>query len=404
MKKTINSQKRKAIWLVAGGPMQLLAAQKVKALGYALILTDGSKNCICAKLADKFVHLDTFAINENVAMAKKLRTQYDICAVFTAGADCHETVAVVAQHLGVHGIDPAISHMCRHKNETRSILSKAGIAQPTVITAKSHAEAVDAAIQIGLPVALKATDNSGSRGFHRIDKIKDLTKSLFKQSLQNGTSGLVIVEELLIPLPIPMAEQSVETVWYNGKMRWFNWTDRLFRKDFDSVKHPWKEKDNPYKNMSWAVELAHFNPADHGPKIQKEVETLLYEAGNAIGMRKQKGGHILKADIMLTINGPRIIELTPRCSGGWDSAYSTPARGADCIGGVIHLALNGTLNEENWKRYFAFSNPNRIVSVLSKVNPRAKDCIGRRFAGGVGKDRPSAMKAAYENMCAKQWL
>ena len=44
MKKTINSQKRKAIWLVAGGPMQLLAAQKVKALGYALILTDGSKN------------------------------------------------------------------------------------------------------------------------------------------------------------------------------------------------------------------------------------------------------------------------------------------------------------------------------------------------------------------------
>jgi len=41
--------------------------EKVKAMGCALILTDGSRSCALRPMADEFVHLDTFDIAGNSA-------------------------------------------------------------------------------------------------------------------------------------------------------------------------------------------------------------------------------------------------------------------------------------------------------------------------------------------------
>src|SRR5258706_8658440 len=168
-----------AIWLVAGGAMQRRAAEKIKAMGYALVLTDGSASCALRPMADEFIHLDTFDFAGNSARADALRSRYDIRAVFTAGADCHETVAVLARHLGLHGIDPGIAHLCRYKNLTRERLTERGIPQPHLRDASIHGQALAAAAEIGFPIALKATDNSGSRGFSRIDRKEDLTPAAF---------------------------------------------------------------------------------------------------------------------------------------------------------------------------------------------------------------------------------
>jgi biotin carboxylase len=315
--------------------------------------------------------------------------------VFTAGADCHETVAVLARHLGLQGIDPAIAHLCRYKNRTRECLKAKGIAQPLLREARTPEQAIAAAIEIGFPIALKATDNSGSRGFSRIDRKADLTRAAFQHARDNGTTGIVIVEELLLPQQGTIAEQSVETVWYDGQMRWLNWVDRLFRKDFDSIAHPWNAADDPYRDISWAIELGHLNPAEHGPQVRQDVEALVRRAGEAIGMGTQKGGHILKADIMLTTKGPMILELTPRLSGGWDSALSTPERGADFIGGALHLALGEKLDEKIWHNHFAYRNPERAIAVLAQLREEAHDCIGREFAWGAGPDRIAALRVAY---------
>jgi len=384
--------------------MQRLAAEKIKALGYALILTDGSPSCAVRPIADAFVDLDTFDIPGNIERADELRTRYDIGAVFTAGADCHETVAALARHLGLHGIDPAIAHLCRYKNRTRERLRDSGIPQPALLEAGTHAQAIAAAEEIGFPIALKATDNSGSRGFSRIDGRQDLTLAAFERARENGTTGIVIVEELLLPQSQTIAEQSVETVWYDGQMRWLNWVDRLFRKDFDSVAHPWSDRDDPYREISWAIELGHLNPAEHDAQVRHDVEALVRRAGEAIGMGNQKGGHILKADIMLTTKGPMILELTPRLSGGWDSALSTPERGADFIGGALRLALGEKLDEEIWRDHFAYRNPARVIAVLAQVRQEAQDCIGREFAWGAGPDRAAALQAAHSAYRAGRFL
>jgi biotin carboxylase len=384
--------------------MQRPAAEKIKAMGCALILTDGSSSCALRPMADEFVHLDTFDMAGNSARADALKTRYDIRAVFTAGADCHETVAVLARYLGLHGIDPAIAHLCRYKNLTRERLREKGIPQPLLREADSHEQALAAAEEIGFPIALKATDNSGSRGFSRIERKEDMTRAAFQRARDNGTTGIVIVEELLLPQAGSIAEQSVETVWYDGQMHWLNWVDRLFRKDFDSVAHPWNAADDPYRDISWAIELGHLNPAEHPSQVRHEVEGLARRAGEAIGMGSQKGGHILKADIMLTTKGPMILELTPRLSGGWDSAHSTPERGADFIGGALRLALGDRLDEKLWRDHFAYREPERVIAVLAQIRQDAQDCIGREFAWGAGPDRARALEAAYRAYREERFL
>lgn len=384
--------------------MQRAAADAVRARGLKLILTDGNPHCILAPSADVFLPFDTFAIAQNKARAAELAKDYDIRAVFTAAADCHETVAEVARALQLPGIDPAIAHACRYKYETRKILTAAGIPQPRYAIVDSLAEAAKALTAIGLPAALKATDNSASKGFTRLDQASDLNEKSFAHALANGSTGLAIIEELLIPVPGEIAEQSVETVWFDGRMRWLNWVDRLFRKDFSLLQVPWSPQNDPYSTMSWAIELAHFNPADHKPALRREVENLVRRAGEAMGMGGQRGGHILKADIMLTTRGPVILELTPRLSGGWDSSFSSPQRGADFAGGALALALGETLDDALWRRYFQYGNPYRVVAVLARVEPGARDCIGRDFAPGIGSDRASALRQAYESQQAGKFL
>ena len=390
----------KAIWLFAGGPMQTPAAKKIKEDGFHLILTDINPDCYCNKYADEFVELDTFDINRNLKKAKDLMDKYEIKAVLTAAADCHETVAHVAKYLRLPGINPEISNICRQKHKTREILTDAGLLQPRFIVVENINDARKFANELNVPVVMKATDNSGSRGFSFIESAKDINDDNFNLALENGTSGKIIIEESLQPRDDIISEQSVETMWTNGKMYWLNWVDRVFRSDLDLL----GINTDIYENLGWAVELGHINPAVHDDEIKNNVKDLVYQAGTAIGLHRQKGAHILKADIMLTGNGPVILELTPRLSGGWDSSGSTPARGADFIGGVIEICKNNDINDNIIGKYFSFKNKELFSSVVAYAEKGSTDNIGRKFSIATAAKREDSFKKALKKMKDKDYV
>lgn len=394
-KKTGGAKREKAIWFFAGGPMQEIAARKVLERGYRLLVTDRNPDCVCAAYADEVVPLDTFDIQGNLKAAPGLGKKYRIEAVLAPAADCHETVAFVGKALGLPAIGPEISRRCRYKNVTREVLTNAGIPQPAFRTARTAGEARDFLREIGGRGVVKATDNSGSRGFSAVREPEELTDEAFARAVAAGTTGLAVVEEMLAPVEEEIAEQSVETLWHNGRMYWLNWVDRLFRKDFLLFA---SLKTGIYEGVSWGVEIGHINPAVHSYETKAAVVDLVRRAGVAVGMHREKGGHIFKADIMLTRNGPYVLEVTPRLSGGWDSSASTPARGADFAGGAIALALGERLTLDAWHRYFQYRDPERFASVLARIEEGATDCIGRRFSIGSDYDREGAIRNALANL------
>lgn len=383
------------MWLFAGGAMQVAAARRIRELGLDLIVTDRDTDCPCARFASELVALDTFDVAGNLKAAERLARGYTIKAALTVAADCHETVAHVARRLGLPGVDPALSKICRFKTLTREVLAEAGVPQPRSAIVESLDEARRSASEIGLPVVVKATNNSGSRGLSFINDIQQLDAGAMERALEAGTTAKAIVEECLAPVEDVISEQSIETLWQDGRMYWLNWVDRLFRKDLSLLGF---SEAGRGEGLGWGVELGHVNPAVHPVNVKEEVYRQVWQAGCAIGMDRQRGGHILKVDIMLTARGPRILELTPRLSGGWDSSASTPARGADFVGGAIALALGEPVDLASWHRYFEYRDPACFAAVVAEIEPGAQDCIGRRFAIGTAYERREALEHAFQQV------
>ncbi len=381
--------------------MQRPAAEAAKELGFSLIVSDRNPDCPCSALADAFFRLDTFDIRGHIAAAEEARRDWSIEAVFTAGADCHWTVALLAKHLGCHGLDPDLARACRFKHKTRQILQRAGIPQPRWGTARTLHEAKRVASTLGGPFVIKATDNSGSRGFSRLETPEDLDRDVFRRAVDAGTTGMVLIEEALTPDLRLMAEQSVETLWYNGKMYWLNWVDRIFGRDL----HRLPEEIAPsYRHVKDGIEIGHVNPSQHPETHLAQVQRLMDRTGRALGFDRQQGGHILKGDIFWTESGPFVLEVTPRLSGGWDSAGSTPARGANFIAGALRLALGEPLTEGLWRDCFRYAEPASVAAVLAVVPENAADCIGRRFSLGTGRTCNTALLKAWAALQAGNYL
>lgn len=366
---------KKAIWMITGGPMQVIAAKKIREKGYFLIVSDRNPKAACAPLADLFLAIDTFDVNAHLAVCDAIHKKHDIKAVMTFGADCHYTVANVAAHLGLPHINPAISSTCRDKTKTRQLLQSAGLYQPASYSVKSYEEAL-LIFEKNPETAfvIKATDNSGSRGFQVIKNKNTFTREKFQYTLGYGTTGYVILEEQLQADPHQISEASVETIWFEGKMYWVNWVDRIFPRDLIffpslSISYPTNE----------GIEIAHINPAKHDYSIKRAVAEMIERAGHALGIHKEKKGHLLKADIFFSTKGPVILELTPRSSGGWDSSGSSPTRGANIAEGIIELALGSPLTLDLWYRCFHYHDAERTAVVLSKIPDHAIDCTGRQF-------------------------
>ena len=389
-----DSFKMEAIWLISGGPLQVIAAKKIKSLGYALILSDGAENPICRPLADQFLQIDTFNIEGHIAATRELRSRFTIRAVLTSGADCHQTVAAVADFLELHHTPMAISELCRNKYLTRQRLANAGLRQPQAYICRSYQQAYEAAVMLGSSFVLKATDNSGSRGFAAFDGVDGFSEDLFNYTLEMGTSAAVIIEERLSPSDAEISEASVETLWVNGRMRWINWVDRIFPCDLKFFPELAK-----LAQLQSGIEVGHINPASRSAVTFEQTYSSVKRAGEALGMSELSGAHILKADIYFATDGPVILEMTPRTSGGWDSSASSPARGADIVGGLIQVSLGVAIGDAEWSRYFTFRDPSRVVAVVSKASVAARDCTGRVFAmdSGYG-DRGSIVMGAFNKL------
>ncbi len=390
-----------AVWLLAGGSMQVPAARYAKAQGYALVLTDRDPECRCRELADHFIPLDTFDLDGHLAALEEVRQRFELAAVFTCGADCHHTVARLAEAAGRPGHPPALSVQCRLKHVSRQRLAEAGLPQPRHCLVSDLDQARAALDRFGGSAVIKATDNSGSRGFAVLPGPEALTADLLQESIAQGTTGQALMEERLRPITHAPAELSVETLWYDGEMHWLNWVDRLFGRDMARFPAVIAER---YRDLPDGIEVGHVNPSGHDETLRREIERQVAVAGRALGLDRLQGGTLLKADVMVTRDGPVIIEVTPRLSGGWDSAASTPARGGRFIEGMLDLALGRPLTPALWQARFRFDTEPRYSAVMAQIPDGARNCIGRRCALGQGKDSAAAVMAAYRALEAGRFL
>ena len=313
-------------WIIGGGAMQIPLINEVQKFGFEIIVSDYSPNCICKGLSDVFYEIDIFDIESHIQKAKEIINEGNkIVGVLAAGIDAPETMASLNKFLGHPTVEPKIARLVHNKHEFRNKLKELGYPTPKFfqIDINSLSNLENIINELGFPLIVKNTDSSGSRGtkiFYK-NNFKDIKNTVF-EAINVSKSKIALIEECW-----EGPEQTVETIFdYNGVFHPCFITDRIFD-----------------RSSGYAIETGLRSPSSLDSKIQKEMFELAKNIAIDLGIKIGAA----KYDMILTNNGPRVIEMTVRLSGGFDCQYLVPAAsGKNILKAAIYTSL-GQLFSKN---------------------------------------------------------
>jgi biotin carboxylase len=335
----------RSVIIVSAGLMQIPAILTAKKMGLNVIATDRDPKAPGFRYADVRVVMDTKDVEGHVRYAIANQEKYNIIGAF-AGSDVAITVAAITNALGLPGIPLKVAIRSNNKALMKKKWLQDGIPTAMSFEVTDYDGAVKAIKKIGrFPVMVKAVDSAASRGSRKIDSMDQLKVALI-DAKKFSTTGTALIEEHL-----EGSEQSVETIVYKNIHHRFGIADRIY--DFD-----------PYK-----IEIGHSNPSRLPKKTQEAIYKVVEKAARSLGITFGPA----KADMILTKDGPKIIEMPARLSGGFHSQFTTPlSTGMDPIKAALTIATGGHMpasaSTHKWNRVSIckciFPKPGRVVSII----------------------------------------
>lgn len=312
-------------WCIGGGVLQEPLICEARALGYNILVTDAAENCVCAHLADIFYAVDIFDIDAHLTLATELSKKHEIVGVLAAGIDAPVTMSRLAEHLGLPGVSSLISETVHYKSKFRDFCKVNGIETPhyKVLGANDLSTLPEILDTFDLPFIIKNVDSSGSRGtkiFYTRDNQEELR--IAKEAIEYSKSDTFLVESVWLG-----QECTVETLYdIHGKFHECFITDRIF--DYST---------------GYPIEKGLVSPSQLSNSAQSECFELAERVANKLGIKIGAA----KFDMIYTEDGPRIIEMTTRLSGGFDCQYVVPlASGKNIMGAAILTACGGEFPSE----------------------------------------------------------
>lgn len=248
--------------------------------------------------------LDTEAMIEQ---ARRLHEQDPFDGVMTWDESRAPQAAAIAAALGLPGGDVDAIARCRDKHLTRQALSAAGVAQPRSAQVGSLEEAQAAAREFGFPVIVKPSDLALSIGVVRADSPEELAGHYAKTAAITvpelpDYQVRVLIEEFAVG-----EEISVDSAVFQGKV----YPLCLARKELGF---------QPY-----CVEIGHHVDAGDPLLSDPVLLQLLADAHAALGFTDG----VTHTEVMLTADGPKIIEVNGRLGGDLIPYLGLRATGVD---------------------------------------------------------------------------
>lgn len=309
----------KRIMILGAGILQVPAIIKAGEMGLEVVAVDMDKEAPGFKYAGKSLAISTIDIKGVVEAAKEI----GIDGVMTLASDLPmRTVAAVAEALGIIGIDTETALRATNKSLMRQCLKVNNVPVPEFIKASSYEEYLGAVKSFGTRFIVKPADNSGSRGVYLVDGgnvdggNEDIVKKTYAYSKKYSRCGDIIVEEYMTG-----DEVSVETLSVNGECHVIQITDKL---------------TTGAPNF---VETGHSQPSRFSAETAYEIKETAIAAVKAIGITNGPS----HTEIMVTAEGPKIVELGARLGGDCITTHLVPlSTGVDMVECCIKIALGET--------------------------------------------------------------
>jgi len=314
----------KTLLIISGGIEAVPGIQLAKEMGLYVVVSDGDPIAPGFEYADDTIIASTYDVNETVQKAKQYHeTVRKIDGVMCIGSDVPLTVASVSKELSLPGIPVEVAELAMDKIAMKIFFKTAGLPIPDFIEIHGYDELANTVENWGYPIVIKPVDSRGARGVLKLTEKVDLQWA-WNHSKKNSPTGRVMLEKYLEGPQI-----STEAIIVNGIGYPIGFSDRNYE---------FEDKFSPF-----IIENGGEFPSKLAPNDQDSISEMAINAGLSMGITNG----IAKGDMVLTKNGPKVIEIAARLSGGWFSTDQIPlGLGIDLIGSAIKLALDEKINEK----------------------------------------------------------
>lgn len=298
----------KKLLIIGASILQLPAIKKAKEMGYFVGVIDYDPEAVGIQFADEYFNVSTI----DIGGVTKTACAFKPDGIVTLATDMPmRSIAAAAKELSLPAISMETAIKTTDKGEMIKAFEEYGVAHPWfyVIENKKALENVKNALSY--PCILKPCDNSGSRGVV-LCKGEDTLDADYNYAKNCSRGGSVIIEEYL-----EGSEVSVEIIVLGGEPHVIQVTDKITT------------------GAPHFVEMGHSQPSRLPKKAVLEIKKLASDAVKAVGIQNGPA-HV---EIMLTKNGPKMIELGARLGGDCITTHLTPlSTGVDMVQAVIEIA------------------------------------------------------------------
>ena len=299
----------KKILILGASILQLPAIKKAKQKGYYTIVADMNPNAIGVQYADEFHCVSTIDIEGVANLAEELKPD----GIMTLATDMPmRAIAAATTRLGLPGITMDTAIKSTDKGEMIKAFEEHNVEHPWYYIVESPEGFKTIVDNVTYPCVIKPTDNAGNRGVSYAANRQELVDA-YKYSYENSRSGHVIIEEYM-----DGDEVSVEIIVYKGQVNILAITDKL-------------TLGKPY-----FVEVGHAEQSQKSKEVRDAITDLATRAVKAVGIDNSPA-HV---EIMVTKDGPKMVELGSRMGGGCITTHLVPlSTGIDMIECVMDMTL-----------------------------------------------------------------
>jgi len=185
--------RRLRLLILGGGVYQVPLIRRARELDLETIVVTPEGPFPGIRLGDQHWDLDT---TDEEAVLRAARS-YGIDGIATTGTDvCLPTLGRVVDELGLRGPSGSSARMSADKTLMKRAFKKHGVPTAEFEIVESWADARDASRRLGLPLIVKASDSSGSRGVTRVDSADEL-ESAWGRALAVSRNRLIVLERCL---------------------------------------------------------------------------------------------------------------------------------------------------------------------------------------------------------------
>lgn len=312
----------KRLLIVGAGIEQVHAYRLARELGLTVVGSDRNPKAPALAYAHHALVADTHDAEASVRAALDFARRLPLHGVMTIAHDVPYTVARIADALGLPGLPLETARLAQDKLAMKERFARDGVAVPPFRAVASAADVRRCIADWGLPLVTKPVDNCGARGVIRIAEGVDPERA-FATSRALSRSGTVIAERWIDGLQL-----STESFVVEGRCHTVSWSERNYAR---------LEELAPF-----VIEDGGLTPVPLPPAQAAAVDDLVARAAASLGVEHGP----VKGDLVLGPDGPVVIELAARLSGGYLCTDQIPwARGVDLVRQTMRAALGEPVDE-----------------------------------------------------------